>query len=234
MLLDTEFQQYPSGQHIGGPVANVPHPGDGPGIGPAAPTVPYAPVVLPNQAFYSSIQSQADGKSFPTVMSYFNRPLLNPAGSKLILDFDLYVNSGIAQANATEFDTMLVTSGAPSVFSGASTQKNVRRNCSMQSVNGQLYLIQKGVWVKIPGAVCVYQPGLRNHHTITYGFGATGGTYENIEINGKNYSIPTGLACDVELDNWAPGAVMQLQQSLIPTGSRFDVILEHAQYSWPI
>ena len=224
MLLDTDFQQYPSGQHIGGPVANVPHSGDGPGIGPAAPTVPYAPVVLPNQAFYSSIQSQADGKSFPTAMSYFNRPVLNPNGSSLTLDFDLYVDAGISQANAIETDTMLVTAGAAT---------NIRRNLSIQNVKGTLYVVQKSAWVPF-AAVPLFTPGIRYHHTIAYGFTPKSGSYKSVTINGLTYPVPQNLqACDVELDNWSPGAIMQLQQSLIPTGSRFDVILEHAQYSWP-
>jgi hypothetical protein len=225
MLLDTNFQQYPSGQHVGGPAANVPNPGDGPGIGPAAPTVPYAPVVLPNGGFYSSIQSQPDGKSFPTAMTYWNRPLLNPNGSNLTLDFDLYVDAGISQANAFETDTMLVTAGSIVV-------PNARRNLSIQNVNGELYVIQKNAWVPF-AAVPLFTPGLRYHHTIAYGFTPKTGSYKSVTINGLTYPVPQNLqVCDIELDNWSPSATMQLQQSLIPTGAKFGLIIDHLTYSW--
>ena len=219
MFTDSDFQTSPFGTHVGG--------GDG-SIGPNPPTVPYAPFLLPNNAFYSPIQSAPAPGAFPTAMTYWNRPVLNPSASKLVLDFDAYFDAAFfspANANAFETDTMLVTAGA-------TPAKNLRRNFSIQNVAGQLYVIQKGIWVPFakPGT---FTPGTRYHHTIGYSLAAAGGAYQYVTINGTVYVVPAALqTADVIADGWSVIAAMQLQQSLLPTGSGFAVSLDHLTYTW--
>lgn len=216
MLIDQDFQSSPFGTHVGGP---------GSDIGPAAPAVPYTPILTPNGGLYSVIESAPDAQSYPTVMTYWDRPTLLPGGSSLTLDFDVWFDVGItADANAFEVDTMLVLPRAGG---------NRRLNFSLQSVKGQLYVNQKNAWVPVPGAVFPYAPGQRYHHTLSYGFSPDGGAYRSITINGVVFAVPAELGvADVIDDNWGVVTACQLQQSLLPNGSRYGLILDHVTYTW--
>lgn len=224
-LVDQQFQSAPSGTHI---------PSDGSSIGGVDPTTPYAPLILPDGSLYSMIESVPVAGKYPTVMTYYDRPVPSSATmaalglNTLLFDFDLIWDANWAtQGNATETDTMLVTPGATSTT-------NLRRNFSIQNVAGQFYLVQNNAWVPIPGAKPgILTAGVPHHHTIACSFTSTGGGVVSITVNGATYLVPSSLQkADVVEVNWTPGAVMQLQQSLIPTGKSFGLMLMGAGYSW--
>jgi hypothetical protein len=220
MIIDSGFQSSPSGKWVGGP------PPGNPDIGPAAPTTPYAPMVLPNGAYLSAIESTPKANTYPTVESYFTRPVLLPTGTKLFLDFDAWVDAGISGANAFETDTMLVTAGS-------TPATNVRRNFSIQNVKGQLYLVLSNAWVPIPGAICPLAAGQKYHHSFSYAFGSSSGAILSIAINGVTWEVPAAMQkADIAELAWTPCAMMQLQQSLLPTGTGYQTIIDTATYTW--
>ncbi len=223
MLIDDNFQAQPSGTHV---------PSDGSQIGGVDPTTPYAPIVLPNGALYSAIESAPVPGQYPTVMTYFDRPVLNPTGSSLTLDFDLYLGPGYpTSVNAVETDTILVTAGA-------TPTTTVKRNLSLQNIRGQMYLILSNAWAAIPGATPgLFTQGARYHHTISYAFGPDSAAILSVAINDTVYEVPSSMQkADISASNWSPVAAMQLQQSLLPTGkgASFGLIFDKAMYTWPV
>ena len=219
MYIDKDFQDLPSGTHVGG---------DGSGIGGVTPTTKYAPQVLPNGALLSTIQSVPAAAQYPTVMTYFERQLLAPAGGLVALSFDAYFDNGGPTVNAFETDLLLT-------FPGATAAANPKVNNSLQNVQGQLYLTMSNVWVKIPGAAPgLFLPNARYHHVIAYKFTPTSGCILSVAINDQTFEVPlTMQKSDVALVNWTAGlATVQLQQSLAPAGVSFSVLLDAMSLAW--
>jgi hypothetical protein len=218
LLMDVGFEREFSGTHAGGNIGGV------------APTIPYLPLVLPNGALLSTIQSAPNtAGQYPTVMTYYARQLLAPKGGQAVMSFDAWFDeSYLTSANAFETDLL-------PVFPGATPLTNLKVNNSLQNVAGQLWLTMAGVWVKIPGAVPgLFVPGKRYHHEIKHQFTPASGAILSVAINDQTFAVPSTMQkSDVAEVNWtALMANVQVQQSLVPKGTSYSVMIENLTLAW--